>query len=141
MQYVYSTATCSTVYAQYEPPISGKDNDGSSDGFNKIVKKVTIQGGNGVATKHLFTPFGVMTPVSDDEMEFLLKDKNFQRHVKNGFISYDKKKVDPEKKAKNMKDKDGSFPLTPKDFEKGQNDSDDLRIYKGTAGVSNGINF
>lgn len=138
MPYVYSTATCGTSYVKYESVLS---TDRSSAGFNRILKKVIINGGNGIANKHLFTPIGVVTFVSEDDLEFLLQDQNFKRHVDAGFISYDKKKIDPEKKAKNMKDKDGSFPLTPKNFEKGQNDSDDLRIYKGTVGVSNGLNF
>lgn len=141
MPYVYSTSTCSTAYVKYAPPSSNESNNRSADGFNRIVKKVIINGGNGVATKHLVTPIGSVTFVSDDDLEFLLQNESFQRHIKEGFITYDKKKVDPEKKVKNMKDRDGSFPLTPKNFEKGQNDSDDLRIYKGKIGVHPELQF
>lgn len=141
MPYVYSTATCSTAYVKYAPPASNESSNRSSDGFNRIVKKVIINGGNGVATKHLVTPIGSITFVSDEDLEFLLQDQNFQRHMKEGFITYDKKKVEPEKKAKNMKDKDGSFPLTPKNFEKSDSYGEDVRMYKGRVGLQPELQF
>lgn len=128
MNYVYSTATCPIAFVKYREPSSS-----SGLGHNQILKKVIIKGGHGLADKHVFTPSGVATQVNDEDMEFLLANDSFQKAVKDGFISYDKRKVEPEKKAKNMAEKDGSAPLTPKDFEKGENDSEDLRIYKGIA--------
>lgn len=130
MHYVYSTGTCSGTYVEYQktPPISENK---SSPGYNRAIRKVTINGGHGVATKHLFTPKGVVTQVSDDDMEFLLKNTSFQRHVEAGFITYDKKKVDPEKKIQNMAQEDGSAPLTPKYFEKGENGDDTTKVFKG----------
>jgi hypothetical protein len=128
MPYVYSTATCSTAYVKYKPTSA----NGGGAGHNLVLKKVIINGGHGLNTKHMITPKGIVTQVSDEDMEFLLQDQNFLRHVDAGFITYDKKKIDPEKKANNMADKDGSAPLTPADFEKGENDEGDLRVYKGT---------
>lgn len=131
MPYVYSTATCPIAYVKYQPRLIVEKNDRAAPGHNKILKKVTINGGHGVSNRQLVTPIGVVTHVSDEDLDFLIEDQNFQRHVKAGFVSYDKRKVEPYKKAANMSEKDGSSPLTPKDFEKGENDSDDLRVYKG----------
>ena len=133
MHYVYSTATCPISYVKYKsPPESEKlDKRGASAGHNQIIKKVTISGGHGVNTKHLFTPMGVVTQVSDEDMEFLLENESFRRHVDAGYMTYDKRKSDPAKKAANMSEKDGSSPLTPKDFQKGENSDGDLRIYRG----------
>ena len=129
MFYVYSTATSSIAYTQY---IENSSKDlavvkRKADGTKMVV---TIKGGHGVATKHLFTPRGVVTEVTDEEMDLLLQDKNFQRHVKNGFMTYDKKEVKPEKKAAEMTQKDGSAPLTPQDFEESDSSSDEGKVYK-----------
>jgi len=84
-----------------------------------------------VATKHLFTPKGVVTQVSDDDLEFLLQNKSFQRHMKAGFLTYDKKKIEPERKSANMAQKDGSAPMTPKDFEPGDLGDESTPTFKG----------
>jgi len=126
MNYVYSTATSPIAFVKYKEP-----SEGSSLGHNQILKRVVIKGGHGLADKHVFTPCGVATQVNDEDMEFLLGNDSFQKAIKDGFMTYDKRKVEPEKKAKNMAEKDKSAPLTPKDFDKGENDSDDVRIYKG----------
>lgn len=128
MPYVYSTATCSGTYVEYKP-----DND-KGHGHSVPLKQVTINGGHGVATKHLVTPKGVVTKVTDEELEFLLKNQAFQRHMKAGFMSYDNKKVEPEKKAESMNLKgDNSAPLTPADFQEGKHSDPESRmnIYKG----------
>lgn len=133
MHYVYSTATCPISYVQYAAPSDNENAKGYRGGtsHNRVLKKVTIEGGHGVANKVLFTPKGVATQVSDDDFEFLMKNESFQTHMKRGYMTVDKKKIEPEKRAKNMADRDGSAPLTPKDFEKGENHSEDLRVYKG----------
>lgn len=130
MHYVYSTSTCSGTYCLYAPA-------NSSGGHAIIKKKVTIQGGHKVATPYkglnniaVHTPNGVLTPVSDEDMEFLLQNKSFLRHVAAGHLSYDKKKVDTEVKVKNMTQEDASSPLTPAHFDKGENSNEDSPIYK-----------
>lgn len=130
MPYVYSTATCSGTYVKYQDVPANSDNK-SSPGHNKVVKSVTIQGGNGVATRHLITPKGMVTKVSDEDLAFLMQNRSFQRHMDAGFITVDKKKVDPAIKAKDMTEKDGSAPLTPKDFEKGEQSDENTKVYKG----------
>lgn len=116
MPYVYSTFTNPVAYVEYEEPSEAS----KIRGYNIIVKKVVIKGGHGLATKQLVTPRGVVTQVNESDMDFLLQNKLFQQHVKAEFIAYDKKRIDPEKKAKNMADKDGSAPLTPEDFKDGK---------------------
>ncbi len=129
MHYVYSTITNDTSYPMYI------ENNSKDLG---IIKKrpdgtrmtVIIKGGHGVANKHMFTPRGVVTQVTDEEMEYLLQNVNFKRHMKAGFVTYEKKEVAPEKKILEMAAKDGSAPLTDKDFEEGENSTTENKIYK-----------
>lgn len=130
MFYVYSTATCSGTYCLYDPA-------SKRSGHNVAKKKVTIKGGHKVATPYrnfnniaVHTSIGVVTSVSDEDMEFLLLNKKFQKHVAEKWLCYDKKNVAPEVKAKNMATDDGSTPLTPKDYDVGANSTPDAPIYK-----------
>jgi len=111
MAYVYSTLTCDNLYHNYERSATA---NAMEPGI--ITGSVLIKGGTGVANKHLFTPLGVVTQVSDEQLDFLKKDKNFQEHVKNGFITFDKAKVEPEVAAGKMATRDESAPLVPEDI-------------------------
>lgn len=130
--YIYSTATCGAWYTLYEEN-SSKD-IAMPKKVNGKICQVEIKGGHGVATKHLVTPRGVVTKVSDEEFELLQQNKSFQKHVQDGFLSFDKKEIAPEKKAADMADKDGSAPITPQDFEEGENSSDSAKTYKKRKG-------
>jgi hypothetical protein len=107
--YVYSTITNPTAYIEYAK--------NSSHDLPVILKKVIINGGHLVSNKHFVTPLGVVTVVSDEDMEMLNNNSAFIRHKERGFITVYKKNIDPEKAARNMAEKDGSSPKTPKDFE------------------------
>lgn len=114
--YVYSTLTSPVRYvnhtrggAEIPLPVSVDGEDG-----------VLIHGGHGVASKRLVTPLGVMTEVTDVQLTYLQENQVFQMHVKNGFVTVDTVKADPEKVAADMAGKDGSAPLTPADFDGGQ---------------------
>lgn len=130
--YVYSTATNSMFYVDYVPDTT------KNSGYNTIRKKVLIKGGHGVASRfgnagaigNVYTPKGIVTEVSDEDMEFLLKDQNFQRHVKAGFMTYEKRQVSAEKMAENMAEKDGSAQITPQDFVDGEYSSESTATYK-----------
>ena len=125
MPFVYSTTTCDGTYVEYRPdPDKGR-------GHSEAIRKVTIKGGHGVATKHLITPKGVVTEVTADEMEWLLKDASFQRHIKAGHITYDNTRIEPEKRAADMAEGDGAAPLTPKDFTESETSTKESRVYKG----------
>ena len=116
--FVYSTATNSAFYCLY---------DTSTPGPAVLLKRVHIKGGHNVNHAHnpmqknnIYTPYGVRTEVSEEDFKFLLQNESFNRHVAKGFLSYDKKKIAPEKKAKEMEQEDGSSPLTPKDYKIGE---------------------
>ena len=129
MHYVYSTATCGSTYVEYEENASNELAIPKKWPNGKPMK-VAINGGSGLADKHLFTPRGVITHVSDEEMEMLLRNSAFKRHIERGFITYDKKKIAPEKKAANMADKDGSAPITPSDYIESEMSTPNQKIYK-----------
>lgn len=80
-------------------------------------KGVLIKGGANVGGKGLITPKGVVTHVSDEELEFLETVPAFQRHKAAGHITVVKSaKPDAEKVAKDMTPKDKSAPKTPDDY-------------------------
>ena len=120
MFYVFSTLTCDTNYCIY----------GNQTNRDVAIakKKILIHGGHGVANKHVYTPMGVMTEVSEEDMKLLEADVHFQNHVKDGFIKVEKKKADTAKVAADMEQKDGSAPLTPQDYEEG--DRAEAKSYK-----------
>lgn len=126
--YVYSTATNSGTYVEYEEN-SSNELSIPKKWPNGQPMKVTIRGGHGLADKYLFTPKGVVTQVSDEEMELLLRNPAFKRHIDRGFMTYDKKKIDPAKKAANMAQKDGSAPLTPADYIKSKSSEGNDHMY------------
>jgi hypothetical protein len=133
MYFVYSTATNSIAYTLYEKNASREFAvaQKKSDGKRFVV---VINGGHGVANKFVVTPKGVVTQVSDEDMDMLLNDVSFQRHLKAGFMCYDKKEVSPEKMAENMTQKDGSAPITDEDFKTGEYATDENKIYKSKKG-------
>lgn len=109
MQYVYSTLTCDNDYAEWQ-----KNGDQQS-----ILHTVRINGGHGLMNKHMITPLGVVTEVSDEDLAFLERNSAFQQHVANGFITVEKKKAETEKVAASMKRRDKSSQIVPSDYEKG----------------------
>ena len=123
--YVYSTLTASTVYTPCLP--EGVENFK----FNKKTSRILIHGGSNCAhtpraddgrlqtSGALYTPRGVVTEVSDEEMEALNVNQHFLLHVKNGFIHCEKKELPVDKVVKNLKNADKSAPLTPKTLPKG----------------------
>jgi hypothetical protein len=111
MPYVYSTLTADNIYAAY-----AKAGDREQQ---NVVREVLIKGGHGLIDKNFITALGVATEVTDDELDFLRTVDAFKQHEANGFISYDQKKVEPEKAIANMKRRDKSSQLTPADYEKG----------------------
>lgn len=116
MPYVYSTLTHSQAYVDYEPM---PEVAGQLGRLPVERHRVTIEGGHGIPIrKTLVTPYGVMTPVSDDELEFLLAHPIFKLHVENGNVTYSKTKEDKDTVAASMKQKDNAAQKTPEDFER-----------------------
>lgn len=112
MPYVYSTASTHVKYTQYgEAPQGAR---------RPVVREVVVKGGANVANKHLITPLGVRTDVSNEDAAFLAMDANFIRHQKAGFVRLTDHKVDPEVVAADLTSRDGSSPLVEADYDKGK---------------------
>ncbi len=107
MNYVYSTLTSSTDYRVWMP--SGND-------LPTAGRSIVINGGAGIASKELVTPYGSVTKVTDEDLALLEADEAFQRHIERGFIRVERTKIDLEKIAASMASRDGSSPLVPQDF-------------------------
>lgn len=105
--YVYSTMTTGVRYVQYSKSV----ND-----MPVVESFVDIAGGANLPDKHLVTPRGVVTKVTDEQLALLEQNPLFKRHKENGFIIVDSVKVDPEVKASDMEQRDDSSPLVPEDF-------------------------
>lgn len=112
MPFICSTATNDAFYVHYEK--------GGAD-LPVLKKRVLIKGGANRGGKGLVTPQGIVTSVTDEELEFLKGNKAFQRHMKRGFLTIVEQKKEPEanKVAKDMTKQDESAPLKDADYEKG----------------------
>lgn len=124
MPYIYSTLTCGNSFAIY-----AVKNDPKA--LSRIVKRIEIHGGHGMKNpKALDTPMGVVTQVSDEDLALLQTLTSFRKQVDAGYLVVDNKKTDPAKKAVDMNPKDASAPMTPKDFVKSEDGTDEIPIYK-----------
>lgn len=97
--YVYSTLANDQRYVE-----RGKN--------RTVVASVFIAGKANVPNKHMLTARGVSTKVSDEELTILRKNPVFKLHEKNGFVTVDSRKADPEKVASSMNGNDPSQPDT-----------------------------
>lgn len=115
--YVYSTITADVVYTKYKPT--------GDKSLPVAERRVLIKGGNMVAQSgNFYTPHGVVTEVSKEEMEMLEQDYHFNKHKERGFIKVEKKEVPIKKVVKDMAEKDGSAPKVPGDFKPRDKDGD-----------------
>lgn len=113
MKHVISTLAANTKYVGWV----------HQAGINTIERVVEVRGGAGVALQsagqiNAGTPSGLRTEISDEDAAWLSKHKQFQDHVKRGFVRIVDKPVDPEKAAESMADDDGSRPKTNEDVKK-----------------------
>ncbi|AWR58860.1 TPA: hypothetical protein SMO61_000185 [Proteus mirabilis] len=79
--------------------------------------KVFIAGQANVMTKHMYTPRGRVTEISDEQYKQLKENHVFNLHCDNGYITVEERKEDPEKVATNMEASDQSAPDTPESLE------------------------
>jgi hypothetical protein len=109
MPLIFSTLTGSVTYTDWKL---------SAGGLSIAGREVTIKGGANVASKHLLTPRGIGTKVTDEELAFLETDVTFLMHKKNGFITIDSVGDirDADLAASDMEGRDDSAPDTPNDF-------------------------
>lgn len=107
MPYITSTATCGTDYAIYRRTESG---------VFVTEKVVSINGGANCANKVFVTPEAVATKVTDEELELLMNNPEFVRHLKAGFLKITK--MMKEENNKGLQEEDKSAPMTPKKYTK-----------------------
>jgi len=105
MPYVYCTGTSDNWFEEHVPKGTVKDDR----------KRVLIHGGANLANKLLETPRGVVTKVTDSELEFLKSHHTFKEFIKAGFITYDSKQIDIDKMVAGMESQDLSAPVTEKE--------------------------
>lgn len=122
--FIYSTMTCSVIFNIYTV-------ESDKNAIPKVLKSIEIYGGHGMRLpKGIDTVRGVVTRVSARDYEMLQKEIGFVQQVKAGFLLVDSSQVDPEKKLKDMAEKDKSAPLTPEDFEKSELNTKNKPAYK-----------
>lgn len=114
--WIYSTLTNGVTIAEYSTVTPGAGND-----IPRVIKKVSLNGGAGVASKRLITELGVSTLVTQAELDFLEANAMFQHFVKDGFIKVVKAKgnraPEVESIVGDMEQRDKSSPLVPNDFD------------------------
>lgn len=112
--YVYSTLSSSMTYTNYRGPATA-END-----MPLPIAKVEIKGGANVSrpgAEKVYTPRGVVTEVSADDMRILMSNEVFKTHLKNRFVTVEEVNVHPEKiVAKGMEQRDMSSQIVPQDF-------------------------
>jgi hypothetical protein len=130
MPQIYSTSSNSAYYCLYAPQYLDERGKAPVAEPRLPIKKILIRGGANVAVapedKKKQIEFAgrhtapcVNTYVSKEDLELLLQNKEFNKHVKDGFLKIvhgEDKKIDLDKHAKSMEQKDKSSPLTLKDF-------------------------
>jgi hypothetical protein len=117
MPYIVSTHTSDVKYVNWKNSPAGGPN--VSEKLSSGKDHVLIKGKHGVVQKNdtrgLFTQHGIVTKVTDEEMEFLLRDQTFQQHLKSGAVKRFDKKIDGEEVAPDMSTSPDA-PLTQKDY-------------------------
>lgn len=106
--YIHSTASQPMIYPIY-----------AGDGQNRAtkLKEILIKGkANVMDPMTLTTPTGVVTEVSDADLELLKKSSAFQRHVARGFMRV---MNEHELNTKDMQQKDNSAQLMDEDYAMG----------------------
>lgn len=105
--YVYSTLSSDVIYQNTVP--------GGAD-IPRVVAEVLIKGGAGIANDRLITPRGVVTSVTEQQLEALRLNPVFQMHEKNGFIQVSDHSVNADTAAADMVGRDQSAPVVPQDL-------------------------
>lgn len=106
MPHITSTLTTPVEYTLYKKTAGGE---------MIPVETVRIEGGANVASKHFVTPEGVVTQVTDKQIELLEQNEVFRLHRSNGFLKVHRSdKVDVD----GLTPADESAPITPKHYTK-----------------------
>lgn len=88
-----------------------------ANGIPKVLRRIVVKGGANVSQPKTFvTPNAVLTNITQDDFDFLMKDQHFINFMSNGFMSVISDDQDVERVAKDMVKKDKSAPKTPDDY-------------------------
>lgn len=80
------------------------------------INGVAINGGHGLPNKHMWTPRGVATEITRDQFEAIKDHRVFKSLMDDGLLTVEKFKVETEKVARNMNQKDKSAQKQETDF-------------------------
>ena len=110
MAYITSKMATDVTYAFYTQ---------GANKINVVTDEITIKGGAGVINKRtLETPQGLVTEVTDEQLDKLKSHPLFQTHLQNGAIAVLGTEKAAQKADKDLK-VDKSSQITPQDYEKG----------------------
>lgn len=85
MPFIFSTMTCSNTFAVFAPKTDPTT-------LSTIMKRIHINGGHGLKNPDgMITPKGVVTKVTDEELQLLEGMLGFRQQVAAGFLVVDKK--------------------------------------------------
>ena len=119
MPVIVSTLSSDQAYTKWNKP----EVDSKSKVSRPAIpgKPILIKGKANITTKHLVTPEGVITTVTDEQLAELQTIKAFTDHVAGGHLKIMAREVPVEKAVRDMKDRDESAPLSIEkgDFKKG----------------------
>lgn len=103
--YVYSTLSNDNVYTRWST--------GGGD-IPVAERQVLIYGGANMAdsVNRMWTPRGVATCITAEQLAICRSDSVFLAHEENGFISVEEHEEDPNHVATMMEGRDGAAPLT-----------------------------
>lgn len=88
------------------------------DENGRTAKFILVNGGSGITDrKTLIAPSGVITNISDSDLELLKKSDEFQRHQKGGLVTIISNKNDKEKASKDLKENGKSSQLDEKELQ------------------------
>lgn len=106
--WIVSTLTDSVDYTAY--------GNGGGD-IPLAIGHVTVAGGANIPDKYMRIPEGVVTPVTDAELELLMNNSVFKLHKDNGYIQIrDKEPKSVEVAVADMEGRDPAAPLVDQDF-------------------------
>lgn len=107
MPYITTTKAEDTNFPVWEKGVGG---------VMKIKKSIIVKGGaNVIDHKRLYTPKGIITKVSEEDVELLLKNPSFKRQMERGFYAIHK---DNALHIDGLEKKDGSAQYKAEDFTK-----------------------
>lgn len=127
MPYVYSTATNDAAYVEWQK--------GGAD-LPVRARTITVKGGRGWTPTRGKSLFPGITEITPEEADFLMRNEDFIRHEKAGFVRIEAARADAEKVIADMEINDGSAPLTEEDF-KAEVTADDI-VHGGAPKVGKG---